>query len=304
MEDSDPLAQFFPDNVDVNLYEVLSLERDATINDIKSAYRKLALTCHPDKHNASWSEEEKTRASMRFQQIGFAYAVLGDEKKRKKYDKTGSVSDSSWEGRDEEGWEMYFAEMFEKVTRGRLDEMKKAYQGSEEEINDLKEAYEKTSGCIESIMNEIPHSTYNDEPRFVEIIKGLIADGRLESLPNWSKALKDKKGRETRRRKGEKEAQEAEEMAKDLGVWDEFYGTGKEGKRQGIGKKKQGKEKEEEDGEAVLKALIQKRQKKLDGFLDSLADKYGAMEGDSKKGKKRKAEDTKTADRKAKKKKN
>lgn len=130
MDDNDPLAQFFPDNPDVSLYDVLGLQHDATAAEIKSTYRKLALTCHPDKHGTTWTEEEKKRAVTRFQQIGFAYAVLGDDKKRKRYDETGSVSESSWEGRDEEGWEMYFADLFEKVTRARLDEMKKAYQGS------------------------------------------------------------------------------------------------------------------------------------------------------------------------------
>lgn len=130
MDDSDPLAHFFPDEPDVNLYDVLCLKYEATMAEIKTAYRKLALTCHPDKHDATWSEEEKSRASTRFQQIGFAYAVLSDEKRRERYDKTGSVSESSWEGRDEEGWEMYFAEIFEKVTRARLDEMREAYQGN------------------------------------------------------------------------------------------------------------------------------------------------------------------------------
>lgn len=78
-------------------------------------------------------------------------------------------------------------------------------------------------------------------------------------------------------------------MAEELGVWDEFYGSGKEGKRKA--KKNQDKDKEQEDdGEAVLKALIQKRQKKLDGFLDNLAEKYGAMEENPKKSKKRNVE--------------
>jgi DnaJ family protein C protein 9 len=98
------------------------------------------------------------------------------------------------------------------------------------------------------------------------------------------------KARATRKKKGEKEAKEAEGMAKELGVWDEFYGSGKEGKRRGKGKEKKKDDGEEDaDGEAALKALIQGRQKKMGGFFDSLAAKY-ATEPEAKgkgKGKKR-----------------
>ncbi|KAF8502563.1 DnaJ-domain-containing protein, partial [Hysterangium stoloniferum] len=292
MDDIDPIAQFFPNNPDINLYDVLSVSPSATANELKSAYRRLALLHHPDKHAASSVEGQKD-ASTRFQQVGFAYAVLGDEKRRKKYDETGSASEGAeWEGKDEEGWELYFEQMFESVTRGKLDEMKKAYQGSDEELSDLRAAYLETNGSIDDIMAHIPHSTYMDETRFVEIINDLIAKGELASLRAWTKGLKDKKGREARKKKGEKEAKEAESMAKELGVWDEFYGTGKEGKRRGKGKGKgKGKKGEEDedgdDDEAALKALIQGRQKKLGGFLDSLATKYGAAD---ERGKKREAE--------------
>jgi len=129
MDETDPITQFFPDDPNVNLYDVLGVPATATTNDIKSAYRKLALIHHPDKH-VSVSEEAQRAAATRFQQVGFAYAVLGDEKRRKKYDETGSASESAdWEGKDADGWDLYFEQMFEKVTRGKLDEMKKAYQG-------------------------------------------------------------------------------------------------------------------------------------------------------------------------------
>lgn len=129
MDDHDPLSQFFPDDPDVNLYTVLSLTPAATAAEIKSAYRRLALRHHPDKHATSSPDAQKD-ASTRFQQVGFAYAVLGDEKRKKRYDDTGKTDEGmDWEGQGEDGWETYFAEMFEKVTRGKLDEMKKEYQG-------------------------------------------------------------------------------------------------------------------------------------------------------------------------------
>ena len=164
-------------------------------------------------------------------------------------------------------------------------------QGSAEELTDLRTAYIETKGSIDEIISHIPHSNYADEPRLVEAINGLIAKGDLETLPAWRKGLKDAKGRTSRKRKGEKEAKEAEGMAKELGVWDEFYGSGKEGRRRGKGKGKDADGGEgSADGEAALKALIQNRQKKLGGFFDGLAAKYGPQDESKSKGKKRAAE--------------
>lgn len=83
----DPILQFFSqeeaDQDDV-LYSSLSVSRTATAEDIRKAYRKAALRLHPDKH-ASKPEEERKGLSAEFQKVGFAYAVLSDDKKRKRY---------------------------------------------------------------------------------------------------------------------------------------------------------------------------------------------------------------------------
>ena len=80
-------------------------------------------------------------------------------------------------------------------------------------------------------------------------------------------------------------------MAKELGVWDEFYGSGNEGKRRGKGKGKSTDAREGDvDGEAALKALIQSRQKKLGGFFEGLAAKYGDPQESKSRGKKRAAD--------------
>ena len=128
MDDNDPISQFFPGEEDVDLYAVINLERSAGVEDIKRSYRRLALVYHPDKH-ATANQQAKEEASIKFQQIGFAYAVLSDKKRRARYDSTGKTDEGFDLGAGEDGWETYFEELFDRVTRGKLDEMKKEYQG-------------------------------------------------------------------------------------------------------------------------------------------------------------------------------
>ncbi len=65
-------------------YSILGVDRKASADEIKKAYRKLAVQYHPDKHKGDKKMEEK------FKEINEAYAVLGDEKKRKQYDNFGA----------------------------------------------------------------------------------------------------------------------------------------------------------------------------------------------------------------------
>ena len=67
-------------------YEVLGVSKEADSSAIKKAYRKLAKKYHPDT-NAGNAEAEK-----RFKEISEAYAVLGDEEKKKLYDEFGHIA--------------------------------------------------------------------------------------------------------------------------------------------------------------------------------------------------------------------
>ena len=75
-----------------DLYSVLGVSRGATADEIKKAYRSLAFKYHPDRNPGDSVAEEK------FKQINSAYAILGDEAKKREYDLYGSSESSSQYG--------------------------------------------------------------------------------------------------------------------------------------------------------------------------------------------------------------
>src|SRR4028119_2311594 len=65
-------------------YEVLGVSRNASADEIKKAYRKLAREFHPDVNH-----HRRDEAEAKFKEIGEAYGVLSDEDKRARYDRFG-----------------------------------------------------------------------------------------------------------------------------------------------------------------------------------------------------------------------
>ncbi|KAK4692375.1 hypothetical protein P7C71_g4815, partial [Lecanoromycetidae sp. Uapishka_2] len=265
---------------EINPYEALEIETTATSAEVKSAYKKLALRHHPDKVHP----DVRNAANVKFQEIAFAYAILSDERRRKRYDTTGNTSESLHLEDDDFNWNDFFrAQWSDHVTGKTLKTFKDKYQNSEEERSDVLAAYTLAKGDLNAIFKQVMLSNpLDDEERFRGYIDQAIGDEEVEAFQAYTKESLNKK--EKRHKAAKKEGLEAEEHAKKIGVYDQLFseengGSGKKGKKEKKGA-----------GDDGLAALIQQRQKARAGnFLDDLEAKYAP--GKKQNGKKRKIEE-------------
>lgn len=231
-----------------DLYSILNLEKNkANQSDIKKSYYKLSLKYHPDKVTEETLKEE---SKIKFQCLGRIYSILSDEEKKKLYDETGLIDgeDEMFKG-DHKDWDNYFRTMFKKVTKDDINKFFETYKGSEEERTDLIRIYEKCNGNMDDIMIEmISDDMVDNEARFKDIITDAIEKNEIKKLKMFVSESKKKAAK--RKAKYEKEAEEAEELKKELGIM---------------------------EGEDSLRNMILSRRKhQSTSFLDNLAAKYGA----------------------------
>ncbi|MGE0130236.1 MAG: molecular chaperone DnaJ [Blastocatellales bacterium] len=100
-------------------YEVLGVSRNATEQELKSAYRKLALQYHPDRNPGNHEAEEQ------FKEINEAYGVLSSAESRSRYDRFGhagvgsSAASGAWAAPDFGGFEDILGDIFGDIFGGR-----------------------------------------------------------------------------------------------------------------------------------------------------------------------------------------
>jgi len=223
-----------------DLYDCFGITRPGSSSEIKKAYFKLCMKHHPDKVDP----EEREQATKKFQLLHLMYTLLKDDDRRQEYLDHGTLDDD--EGSMSSGeWSRYSAHL----TTDMIREFEKEYKGSEEERGDVRECYIKAKGDLDVIMSSIMLVVYDEEERISDIINSLIKSKEVEAYPGFTK--ESKKKRDKRRRVGEKEAAEAEEYGKELGL---------DGTDEG------------------LKGILMKRQKErsdgMDSFLAGLEAKY------------------------------
>src|ERR1700685_2858436 len=90
-------------------YEVLGCAKGASIEEIKSAYRKLAKEHHPDRNHGDDSAE------IRFKEVSEAYEVLKDDQKRAAYDRYGHAAFENGRGGAANGFGFDFSSSFTDV---------------------------------------------------------------------------------------------------------------------------------------------------------------------------------------------
>jgi len=164
-----------------SFYEILNISNDdlLTPDDIKHAYRKMALKYHPDKGGNA----------EQFKALSFAYSILSDSQKRKLYDESGSI-DGDDANKDFDTWYSYYRELFPKVNVVDIIKFQEKYIGSIEERQDVISFYCRFAGDVDRMMNYIMFAEVGDEFRICEIIADAIACNDIESLPLFESSMK------------------------------------------------------------------------------------------------------------------
>ncbi|EGI60311.1 DnaJ-like protein subfamily C member 9 [Acromyrmex echinatior] len=231
-----------------NFYDVLKIPKTANDKQVKKAYHKLSLLVHPDRVEENIKEE----ATEKFKVLGRIHSILSDSEKRKIYDESGQYDEESEEV-VMRNWADYWRSLFKEITVEDINNYEKNYKGSETEIKDLKRAYIDSKGDMDYILEAVPFTNCDEEPRLHAIIQDLIERGEVPEYTTFTNENKKKKQR--RRRKWAKEAAEAERLEKMLKI-----------------------ENEENAATNDLALVIQNRNKaranQAESFFDSLIDKY------------------------------
>ncbi|GAB6031892.1 DnaJ sub C member 9 [Chamberlinius hualienensis] len=191
-----------------NFYEVLNIPKEATAADVKKAYYKLSLKVHPDRADC-----DNRLATRKFQTLSKIYAILSDKEKRAVYDETGEIDDEETPERD---WNDYWRLLFKKITVEDIEKFKKGYQGSKEEIADVKEAYKRFEGDMDKIMECVPCFELEDEPRIRQILLNLIKEKVIPKYRAFTNEKAQKRLKRTNR--FTKEVAEAEALQKKMGI--------------------------------------------------------------------------------------
>ncbi|CAM9412110.1 unnamed protein product [Ascophyllum nodosum] len=164
---------------------------------------------HPDKCPGD------SAAKGRFQALSLVHSVLSDPERRTLYDETGEITEDSDDTNESSGdtWFEYWRALFPKITVADIESFGKKYQRSQEERDDVLDAYKKCRGEMSAMIDSIMLATEADEDRFREIIELAIQQDNLPVFPTFRKGAKRPRSKSKGKRKAKEAAEAEEELA-------------------------------------------------------------------------------------------
>jgi curved DNA-binding protein CbpA len=176
-----------------DLYSILGVERDASAAQLRKAYYRKSLQCHPDKISGKEAE---------FHALTVAYTILKNAESRAEYDESGELVDPDDDhhfgnggggggggGKEDSFNDMkrYFSSIFGTVTMNKIDAFSEKYKCSEEEEADVLKYYRMFKGHVGKMLQNVMLSTERDAQRWMEdYLQPAIASGQV---PDYTKQL-------------------------------------------------------------------------------------------------------------------
>eukprot|EP00603_Paraphysomonas_imperforata_P008954 CAMPEP_0114439790 /NCGR_PEP_ID=MMETSP0103-20121206/15398_1 /TAXON_ID=37642 ORGANISM="Paraphysomonas imperforata, Strain PA2" /NCGR_SAMPLE_ID=MMETSP0103 /ASSEMBLY_ACC=CAM_ASM_000201 /LENGTH=316 /DNA_ID=CAMNT_0001610599 /DNA_START=92 /DNA_END=1039 /DNA_ORIENTATION=+ len=255
------------------LYVLLGTSSDASIDEIKRSYRRMALKHHPDRGG----DAEKFKA------LSAIHSILTDDDRRKVYDETGDVDGGITDDISDESfefWDNYFRALFPKVTVADITSFSERYKGSTGEISsdcnerqDILDAYQQHEGHFDRIMECVMLAEEDDEARITAVISEAIESGEVAATPAFDTHLAAMLNPKAKKQKGKKKREPSSS-----------HSTEEEGERMGSGtsvKKKASKKSKKDStdgGIDDLAAMILGGRSRQQDAMSSIFARYGGGE--------------------------
>ena len=154
----------------------MGLQKNATNIEIRKAYKRLVLLCHPDKNKTD------PEASSKFINISRAYKILSNDQSRRYYDETGEYEEGNEGQIDIEDTLNFFRKIY---SPRDIESYEDKYINSKEEEQDLITFYNENNGDIRQILECIPCSKNEDIQRFIKIYEKLFRKKILKKNKNF-----------------------------------------------------------------------------------------------------------------------
>jgi curved DNA-binding protein CbpA len=172
-------------------YEVLGVAKNASDEEIKKAYRKLAMKHHPDRNSGDKAKE----AEEKFKEVKEAYELLSDTKNRTAYDQYGHAGldgsfheASSQSGRREQTYTDIFEDFSSGAEKTRWDDLQKRVKAAQEKLKPTHESIKETHQVYSEFFKVLGQVKTQDTVTSSQIMK--LAEQRISALNIFAMAYK------------------------------------------------------------------------------------------------------------------